>query len=164
MSIEFLQCLAEIETVRVVKFGANDQNEFASGVSILCEDLVVIDNSGQHIWSHMLGARGFITHISNFWPEYPLQIWQLLEQGEYVAVKDALIAFKWKWAEWQHKVIKVTGGEAPFSKAAMETVGLRAGPPRLPAVRPPQELLDELRTIFDSAGVPQAQMATRSTP
>ena len=164
MSIEFLQRLAEIETVRVVKFGANDQSEFARGVTILAKDLVVIDNSGQHVWGHILGARGVITHISNFWPEYPLQIWQLLEQGEYVAVKDKLIAFKWKWVEWVHKITKVTGGEAPFSKAAMETVGLRAGPPRLPAVRPPQELLDELRALFDSAGVPQAQVTTQSTP
>ena len=125
---------------------------------------MVIDNSGQHVWGHILGARGVITHISNFWPEYPLQIWQLLEQGEYVAVKDKLIAFKWKWVEWVRKITKVTGGEAPFSKAAMETVGLRAGPPRLPAVRPPQELLDELRALFDSAGVPQAQVTTQSTP
>ena len=158
MSIDFLQRLAELETVRVVKFGANNPREFAGGVKTLSRDLVVIDNSGQHIWSHMLGARGFITHINSFWPEYPLEIWQLLEREEYAAVQDRLIAFKWKWVEWRDKVMNVTGGEGPFIKAGMETVGLRAGPPRPPSVRPPQDLLDELRELFDSAGVPQAQV------
>ena len=159
MSIEFLLRLAEIETVRVVKFSANDRGEFARGITTLGKDLVFVDNTQQHVWGHMLGARGFITHISNFWPEYLLQIWQLLEQKEYTAVKDKLMAFKWKWVEWRRRVNQFTGGEGPFTKAAMEAVGLRAGPPRPPSVRPSQELLDELREFFDSAGVPQAQVA-----
>ena len=159
MSIDFLLRLAEIEAVRVVKFGALGPREFAKGVKTLSRDLVVIDNSSQHVWGHMLGTRAFISHISNFWPEYTVEIWQLLERGDYAAVQEKLIAFKWKWTEWRDKAMRITGGEGPFIKAAMETVGLRAGPPRLPSVRPPQDTLDELREIFDSAGVPQAQVS-----
>jgi 4-hydroxy-tetrahydrodipicolinate synthase len=158
MSLDFLQRLAEIETVRVLKFGSTSPYEFARGVKTFGRDLVVIDNTSQHVWGHMLGTRGIISHISNFWPEYTVEIWQLLERGEYAAVQDKLIAFKWKWIEWRDKAMRVTGGEGPFIKAAMEAVGLRAGPPRLPSVRPPQEMLDELRVIFDAAGVPRAQV------
>ncbi len=158
MGLDTIQRLAELETVRVLKFASKDRHEFTEGVATFGKDLVVIDNSTQHVWSHMLGASGFITHISNFWPEYILQIWQLLEKGEYAAVKERLASFKWGWAKWRSKVCEVTGGEGPFIKAAMEAVGLPAGPPRPPCVRPPQDLLHELRELFDSAGVPQARV------
>ncbi len=157
MGLDLIRRLAELETVRALKFSAIDGNEFTEGVATLIKDLVVIDNSGQHVWGHMLGTSGFITHISNFWPEYPLQLWQLLEKGEYTAAKDKLASFKWRWAKWRSKVLKVTGGEGPFIKAAMEAAGLPAGPPRPPSVRPPQDLLHQLRELLDSAGVPQAR-------
>ncbi len=155
MGLDLMQRLAELETVRVLKFSATGRNEFMEGVTALSKDLVVIDNSGQHIWGHMLGTRGFITHISNFWPEYPLQLWHLLEKGEYTVAKDKLASFKWRWSKWREKVCKVTGGEGPFIKAAMEVTGLPAGPPRPPSVRPPQDLLHELRELLDSVSVPQ---------
>ena len=119
--------------------------------------LVTIDNSGEHVKSHMLGARGFITHLSSFWPEYPLEIWQLLEQQDYPAVRDKLASFKWKWVRWRGKVAEVTGGEGPFIKAAMEAVGLKVGPPRPPSLRPPKHLLEELQELLRSCGVPDAR-------
>lgn len=158
MGLDLIRRLAELETVRVVKFSSNDRSEFTKGVATLSEDLVVVDNSGQHVWGHMLGARGFITHLSNFWPEYPLQIWQLLEKGEYRAVKDKLSSFKWGWVDWRRKVEEFTGGEGPFIKAAMEAVGLPAGPPRPPSVRPPEHLLRELRELLKLTGVPQVRV------
>ena len=158
MGLEIIQRLAELETVRVLKFSSSNREEFTKSVTTLSKDLVIIDNSLQHVWAHMLGARGFITHISNFWPEYPLQIWELLEKGKYTTVKEKLALFKWKWAEWRSRVGEVTGGEGPFIKAAMEAVGLPAGPPRPPSARPPQELLHELRELLDLAGVPQARI------
>ena len=49
----------------------------------------------------------------------------------------------------------ITGGEGPFIKAAMEAVGLPAGPPRPASIRPPQNLLDELKDMLNSSGVPK---------
>ena len=159
MSLDLLQRLAEIESVRSLKWSAPDAEHYRQTLVALADSLVIIDNSGQQVLSHLLGARGFITHLSGFWPEYPLEIWRLLEQRDYVAAKDKLSAFKWKWNQWRSKVIDVTGGEGPFIKAAMEAVGLQTGPPRPPSVRPPKHLLDELRVLLDSAGLPQAKVA-----
>ena len=158
MGLDLIRRLAELETVRVLKFAAKHRDEFREGVAAFSKDLVVIDNSLQHIWGHMLGTRGFITHIGNFWPEHTLQIWQLLEKGEYRAAKEKLDSFTWSWGEWRNKVTQLTGGEAPFIKAAMEAAGLPAGPPRPPSARPPEDLLRELRERLDSAGVPQARL------
>ena len=166
MSLDLLQRLAEIESVRSLKWSAPDAEHYRQTLVALADSLVIIDNSGQQVLSHLLGARGFITHLSGFWPEYPLEIWRLLEQRDYVAAKDKLSAFKWKWNQWRSKVIDVTGGEGPFIKAAMEAVGLQTGPPRPPSVRPPKHLLDELRVLLDSAGPSPGQsggIETRET-
>jgi len=161
MSVNFVKRLAEIDTVRALKWSAPNGQLFAEGITAMAGQLVVIDNQGEHVWSHILGTRGFITHLSGFWPEYPAEIWRLLEKREYVAAKERLAAFKWRWAEWRSKVGKVTGGEGPFIKAAMEVVGLKAGPPRPPSVRPPRELVDELRGLFRDCGVPMAAVSAK---
>ncbi len=155
-SIDLLRKLADIETVRAVKWSSPDAGAFRDGLLALKDELAVVDNSGQHILNHVLGSRAFVTHLSSFWPAYPLKIWRLLEQGDYPAVRDALAEFKWPWMKWRSKVGAVTGGEGPFIKAAMEEVGLKAGPPRPPSCRPPEELLVELRDLLKSAGVPKA--------
>jgi dihydrodipicolinate synthase/N-acetylneuraminate lyase len=105
----------------------------------------------------MYGATGFITHLSGFWPEYPLDIWNRLEAKDYDGVRDRLVDFKWPWATWRSKVAAVTGGEGPFIKAAMEAVGLSAGPPRPPSIRPPEELIVELRALLAEGKVPMAK-------
>ena len=157
MSLDLLRRLAEIESVRSLKWSSPDTGLYREVLIQLADDLVIIDNSNEHVWSHLLGARGFITHLSGFWPEYPLELWQLMEQKDYAAVKEKLVAFKWKWAKWRSKVSAITGGEGPFIKAAMEAVGLQVGPPRPPSVRPPDYLIDELMELLESAGVPDAR-------
>ena len=154
MSLSLLRELSDIESVRSLKWSAPDEALYREGLFEFADRLSVIDNSNQHVMSHLLGARGFITHLSGFWPEYPADIWRLLEQRNYHAVTQKLASFKWKWAKWRSKVTEITGGEGPFIKAAMEAVGLCAGPPRPPSQRPPEHLLAELRDILRSSNVP----------
>ncbi len=155
MSLELLNDLADIETVRALKWSAPNDALYRDGLIMLADRLACIDNSGQQIFSHIMGARGFITHLSGFWPQYPAEIWQLLEKHDYHTARQRLADFKWKWTEWRAKVCAVTGGEGPFIKAAMEAVGLSVGPPRPPSIRPPQHLLDELETLLNECGVPR---------
>jgi 4-hydroxy-tetrahydrodipicolinate synthase len=149
-----LRRLAELPSVEAVKWSAPSYDEFTDGLAAIADRLVVIDNQAMHVWGHLLGASGFVTHISNFWPEYPLAIWQALEGGDYADARDRLAAFKWAWGRWTGKVVAETGGEGPFIKAALAEVGLAAGPPRPPSVGPSPALLVELRELLHSAGVP----------
>ena len=161
MSMSLLSDLADIETVRALKWSSPNEAHYRQGLSALADRLVCIDNSGQQIFSHIMGARGFITHLSGFWPEYPAEIWNLLEQRDYEAARQRLADFKWRWTEWRAKVAAMTGGEGPFIKAAMEAVGLKAGPPRPPSVRASQLLRDELEVFLTECGVPR--LTTRHT-
>ena len=161
MSWDLLGQLSELPSVRAVKWGAQNEPTFREGVQKLSKSLVVVDNHGDPIWSHVLGGTAFVTHIGAFWPEYLVNIWHLLEIHDYVGVKDALVKFKWEWARWRAKVELVTGGEGPFIKAAMEAVGLKAGPPRPPSIRLPSDLISELIELMDRAGVPRVETDTK---
>ena len=155
MSINLLQELAAIENVRALKWSAPNDTLYRQGMLALADELAIIDNSGQQCFSNLMGATGFITHVSAFWPEYMRGVWELLKAKDYAAATARLRAFKWKWTEWRTKVCQETGGEGPFIKAAMEAVGLQAGPPRPPSVRPSSQLMEELDTLIDECGVPR---------
>jgi dihydrodipicolinate synthase/N-acetylneuraminate lyase len=159
MTAPILLRLAAIDHVEAVKWSAPDIDVFSSGLTAIADKLVVIDNQGLHVWGHLLGSRGFVTHVGNFWPEYTVELWHELERGDYPAATRRLLAFKPAWGEFAGRVAAISGGEGPFIKAGLEIVGLHAGPPRLPSARVGPELLDELRALFQSAGVPGVRTA-----
>ncbi len=148
MNVDMVQRLAELPNVVVLKWSAPTAAQHTEGLHRLANRLAIIDNGSQHVWSHMMGTVGFITHLSNFWPEYPLEIWNLLEQQDYQQVIRKLAEFKWGWSKWVRKVCQETEGEGPFIKAAMEEVGLPAGPPRPPARPVSAELRQELHQLM----------------
>ena len=154
MSLSLIDELSNIGSVNAMKWSAPEGTLYRDGLDRFAGTLAIIDNSGEHILSHVLGASGFITHLSGFWPEYPVEVWNLLNDRDYSSAKNKLSAFKWKWRKWVVKVLSYTGGEGPFIKAAMEHVGLRAGPPRPPSIRLPGHLLEEMIHLFEEAGVP----------
>ena len=155
MNVDMVERLVELPNVVALKWSAPSSLQLTEGLQRFADRLAIIDNSGEFVWCHMMGAVGLITHLGNFWPEYPLTLWDLLEQRKYEAVIDKLAEFKWPWRKWVHKVIQETEGEGPFIKAAMEIVGLQAGPPRRPARPVSRELREELERLFAKVGVPK---------
>ncbi len=156
MSMGLLRELADMPTVGALKWAAPTPEYFEEGLREFSGKLAVIDNEGRHVLSHQLGARGFITHLSGFWPEYPRDIWRSLEAGDYDGAQRLLESFKYPWSKWREQVAAVTGGEGPFIKTAMEEVGLRIGPPRPPSTRAPESFLPALRELLRKAGTPMA--------
>jgi len=154
MNVNMVERLAELRNVVALKWSAPSFGQFTEGLHRFADRLAIIDNEVQFVWPHLLGAVGFITHVSNFWPEYPLALWQLLERRDYAGVVVKLAEFQWQWGRWVEKVTQETEGEGPFIKAAMEELGLRAGPPRPPARPVSPKLREELHRLFEQAGVP----------
>jgi 4-hydroxy-tetrahydrodipicolinate synthase len=159
MDAALLRRLAELPNVEALKWSAPTYDRFTEGVDAVADRLVVIDNQAMHVWGHVLGATGFVTHISNFWPEYPLEIWRALERRDYATVPAMLARFKWGWSRWAGAVQAETGGEGPFIKAAMREVGLAAGPPRPPSAEPSADRIAELRALLGDARVPRPPAA-----
>ncbi|MCH2672866.1 MAG: dihydrodipicolinate synthase family protein [Dehalococcoidia bacterium] len=155
MDFELLDKLIEIPNVNSIKWSHGAIDKFREGLTRYSKDVSMIDNSGNHVLSHIYGASGFITHLSSFWPEYPNSIWEALESNNYEKARDLLLGFKFEWINWVRKVVQQTGGEGPFIKVAMELVGLKAGPPRPPSRIPSQELINELDKILSKYKVPR---------
>ncbi|NLG28802.1 MAG: dihydrodipicolinate synthase family protein [Chloroflexi bacterium] len=155
MDAEMCERLAALPNVVALKWSASNIGEYSRGLAQFADRLALIDNQGPFVWGHMLGTVGFITHQSNFWPEYPGRIWDLLEAKRYEEVIALEKRFHWPWLKWIGKVCAETEGEGPFIKAAMEEVGLVAGPPRPPAMPVSEALRAELRELMRSAGTPR---------
>ena len=147
--------LKDIPTVGAVKWSGVDAPKFRDAMSTLSNDLAIVNNGGNTITGHMNGARAFVSHIANFWPQYMAGVWALLDASDYVGANSKLSEFDLAWKAWTGRVGKETAGEGAFIKAAMEAVGLPAGPPRPPAARPSEVLIEELGTMFEQAGVPR---------
>ncbi len=156
MNAAMCERLVDLRTVVALKWSAPDVGEYSRGLAQFADRLALIDNQGPFVWGHMLGTVGFITHQSNFWPEYPGRIWELLQAKRYEEVIALEKSFHWPWLKWIGRVCAETEGEGPFIKAAMEEAGLRAGPPRPPAMPVSEPLRAELRALFQQAGVPKA--------
>ncbi len=157
-----LRRLAEFEHVDAVKWAAPDSSSFGAGITAIADRMVVVDNQGLPIWGHLLGMRAFVTHVGGFWPEYAVDLWHELEAGDYAAATRRHTAVKQPWGDWVGRAAERSGGEGHFIKAALELVGMAAGPTRLPAARITGPLLDDLRAILEQVGVPMPAGARRS--
>lgn len=158
MNLDTVERLAGIEGVVALKWSAPSNVQYLEGYERLGDRLAIIDNELQHVMATLMGATGFITHISNFWPEYPIRLWELMKAGDLVGLKDAL-AFKWSWRRWVERATHYTEGEGPFIKAALDEVGLASGDPIPPGLPLTPELRAELHELFTRFEVPAADEA-----
>jgi 4-hydroxy-tetrahydrodipicolinate synthase len=147
--------LIDLPNIVALKWAAAYPTQLTEGLYRFADKLAIVDNSNMFVWPHMLGAVSFITHQSNFWPEYPLAIWDLLEQKQYEQAIQEMARFHWPWLKWIVKVVRETEGEGPFIKVAMKAVGLKAGPARPPARPVSAELCEELEQLLERVGVPK---------
>jgi len=159
MNVDTVESLAEIEGIVALKWSTPTQAQYREGYERLGDRLAIVDNASDHVMASLMGADGFITHISNFWPGYPRRLWSLMQAREFEALRDAL-AFKWEWRRWAARVADYTEGEGPFIKAAMDEVGLASGDPIPPSLPVPEGLRAELRELFARYGVPKADAVT----
>ena len=95
MNVDTVDRLARLPGVVALKWSSSSMSEYTAGLHRFADRLAIIDNLGMAVWAHLLGAVGFITHQSNFWPEYPLSVWELLERKDYDAVVAQLAGFSW---------------------------------------------------------------------
>lgn len=156
MSLETVTRLGEISGLVALKWSAPTQGEYIEGFERLSDRFAIVDNQMQHVLATLLGTTGFITHVSNFWPEYPLRLWALMQARDLEGLHREL-AFKREWRRWIQRVTAYTEGEGPFIKAAMDEVGLASGDPVPPSKRVPEELRIPLREMLQRHGVPRAE-------
>lgn len=104
------------------------------------------------ISERMAGAKGLVSLISNFAPEYDLKLWDLLEGGKYFEAFEHMKKFTIPFYGLAENMTNPGVGVANYWKAAMEICGRPSG-----GVRPPQRPLTEaerakLKELLVNAG------------
>ena len=155
MSLDEVERLAELPRCAALKWStARGVLDYQRGVERFRERLAVIDNYGLQAMTHLLGGRGYITHLCTVWPEHDLEVFRLLEAGDYVAAQKRLSAVNWPWYDFRVRMWRRTGAESPVINAALELTGRKGGPSRLPTRRLDESERDELRTLLIDIGMP----------
>ena len=148
--------LAEIPNVVSLKWSTPDTGmmSFEQIIARFADRFAIIDNQMRYVVSHILGARAIEIHVANYWPQWAVGLWAMLEGGEYVAAQRELVRvampFMALWAEME----SFTGGDGYLDKLCMEIVGLPSSRSRPPTrdVRP--AFSEKARQMLLACGVP----------
>ena len=132
VSAETMLRLGDAEHVAAIKWGVpegldyDDMRKFAHMFN-------VIDNSDQPVRCHKNGGHGYISATIAAYPQFDLDIWQLLEAKRYEEAQEKLDRRQEALTPWRAKVRAPSGGVRPV-KGVMDAMGRSAGPPRLPTL------------------------------
>jgi dihydrodipicolinate synthase/N-acetylneuraminate lyase len=154
MTSDLLVRLSEIDNVTGAKWSSPLIHDYLHGYRKCAPKLMMIDNQGMHVQAHVMGAQGFVSNTGDFWPQHDLELWAMLERGEYRHVPAYLERISWPFYQFRAKISGRTGGEAAPKKVAAELVGRAGGPPIPPTQSCTPEEREELRQLFISAAVP----------
>jgi 4-hydroxy-tetrahydrodipicolinate synthase len=154
LSLDLVGRLAEIKTVAALKWAAPTFYEFERGLRRFGGKHFVIDNSLQFVLSHMMGGRGINTHPSNYWPEWGIRLWELLEAGQYRQAQGEMTRVLFPYYDLAADIDHFTGGEGHLDKLCLELIGLDSSRSRLPIrdIRP--RFREPVRQMLKTCGVP----------
>jgi len=134
---ELVATLAAHPNIRGMKDSAGDMSFFARYVNEAQSDTfdVLTGHAGTFATALRLGGRGGILAVALFVPELAIEVWQAHQEGRVEAGDEAQKPLVPLAAE----IVARMG--VPGVKVAMDRVGLRGGPVRLPLLpTPPADL------------------------
>jgi dihydrodipicolinate synthase/N-acetylneuraminate lyase len=105
----------------------------------------------------MMGARGIDTHPTNYWPEWGVKLWGLLEAGKYKEAEDSINQVVMPFYDLLEEISNFTGSEGNADKLCLELVGLDASRVRPPVRDFRERFRDKARKMLTEAGVPRVK-------
>jgi dihydrodipicolinate synthase/N-acetylneuraminate lyase len=162
MSSRMVERVAEIPNVVGLKWATPDTGfmAFEQVVTRFSDRFSIIDNQMRYVISHILGARSIEIHAGNYWPQWAVGLWAMLERGEYVKAQHEIVRVAMPFMELWTEMEAFTSGDGYLDKLCMELVGLPSSRSRPPTrdVRP--LFRDKCRQMLIAAGVPNVVGAT----
>lgn len=148
--------LAEVPNVVSLKWSNPDDATmaFEQIVSRFSERFSIIDNQMRYVTSHILGARSIEIHVANYWPQWAVALWRMLEAGEYAEAQREMgrvaMPFMMLWSEME----TFTSGDGYLDKLCMELVGLDSSRSRPPTRDVRSRYREQAREMLLRTGVP----------
>lgn len=155
LRVHMMPRLLKIKNVVGLKWCAPTEWQYREVLRFYSDKLAVMDNQNLHVWGHMHGTTGFLSHVGNFWPEHELLVWKLLQEKKYEEANAELLKLNYPFYDLIHEFAASSGIiDANLTKAAVEMVGLPAGPVRPPARNITEPEKEKLRALLEKAAVP----------
>jgi dihydrodipicolinate synthase/N-acetylneuraminate lyase len=156
MSGRMVERVAEIPNVVGLKWATPDTGfmAFEQVVTRFADRFAIIDNQMRYVISHILGARSIEIHAGNYWPQWAIGLWQMLERGEYVKAQHEIVRVAMPFMALWTEMEAFTSGDGYLDKLCMELVGLPSSRSRPPTrdVRP--LFRERCREMLLACGVP----------
>ena len=156
VSLEMIERLCELPNLVGLKWAVPTANfmESEQVISRFADRLCIIDNQLRFVTSHILGARGVEVHICNYWPQWGVRLWNLLENHEYVDVQKELVGVAMPFYTLWKEMMQYTGGDGYLDKLCMELVGLPSSRCRPPTRDVRDKFRERARQMLIESGVP----------
>jgi 4-hydroxy-tetrahydrodipicolinate synthase len=156
LSGSMVERLADIPNVVSLKWSTPDTSvmAFEQIVSRFSDRFAIIDNQMRYVTSHILGARSIEIHQGNYWPQWAVGLWLMLERGEYAEAQREMarvcMPFMALWSEME----AYTSGDGYLDKLCMELVGLDSSRCRPPTRDVRSRFREQARQMLIDCGVP----------
>ncbi len=157
LSMNTLGRLLDLPNVVGLKWAGPSAYEYNKGLRLFAKRTCVIDNQLQFVQSHMMGACAIDTHPANYWPEWGVQLWGLLQEGKYREAEESINKVVMPFYDLLEEISQYTGSEGNLDKLCLELVGVASS-----GVRPPvRDFRDKFRAkarqMLKDCGVPRCK-------
>lgn len=145
--------MADFENVVSIKWGAAAGGNYDE-MATFADRFNVIDNTGQIAHCHQLGGRGYISMTTEINPAHDLNIWGLLESGQYDEATAEFDRVNAPLRAFGAKIAAKSGGQARIKKGLLKLTGHPMGDSRPPSLPLNADEMAELRELAISFGWP----------
>ena len=122
--VDLMAELVELPNTIAVKWGSPDMGSHLEGLRRFVPLAAVVDNSPLVVLGHILGCRGWISHVPNFLPQHSWRVCDLMQAREYEEAQRVFDDFMVPYGEIIGGIGAQTAGEGVFVKPWMAAMGL----------------------------------------
>ena len=163
MTMDVAERILEVPNTVAVKWASPDIGNYLAGIKYFEPRAALVNNGPLSIYGHQLGAKAWVSHVPNFYPQICWKVHELMTAGDYLEAQRVFDEFNGLYGKITGRVRATTAGEGVFVKPWMAAAGRPSGPSRLPsrddvvtdedrtAIR---DLLDRAPAIAESARSP----------
>lgn len=157
LSSALVERLVDVPQVVSLKWATPDNAmmTFEGIVATFSKRFAIIDNQMRYVTSHILGARSIEIHQGNYWPQFAVGLWQMLERGEYAEAQRQMVKVCLPFMDlWVRIENEYTGGDGYLDKLCMELIGLPSSRNRPPTRDVRERYREQCRQMLLATGVP----------
>lgn len=156
LSSALVRRLVDVPQVVSLKWSTPDNAmmTFEGIVNAFSKRFAIIDNQMRYVTSHILGARSIEIHQGNYWPQFAIGLWQMLERGEYAEAQRQMVKVCMPFMDLWVEIEGYTGGDGYLDKLCMELVGLPSSRNRPPTRDVREQYRERCRQMLLATGVP----------